>query len=735
MLPLLIAMLLPTGEAPRVREVHVEGADAERVARALESLRGDPATPERLVAAVRGLERDPRLGGVDLELVSVDPRAVDLVVRLDGLPRRVASLRVALQGAPEDAEASWRLAKQIQAVEQPFRLTEGRPFHPYLLRLDLETVRRYYLGRGHRHVQINRIVQEREGLVEVLIKVTPGPRFRIEAVEILGFEEPDLLRRIESRPGGVERPVPWIIEADAERIRGRACRKGFPQAKVRVSGQESGAAISLTFTVEPGPARRVGQMEVVGYALPPALDLALHPEGPFCPDLLDVARAQLEGFLRDHGHPRASLLFETSARGDEVDVKLTVDTGGVVRVGRVWFEGNLVTSERVLRQRLSVEEGAVFSQAAIDSSVQSLLRSGLFKQVHARVLPGAKRGEAYVSFTLVERELVSIDVLNTSLTLHNLDVTDVEPAAELLESGATLRGAGQELTFYAQDTWQGLRYSDRFVERNLFAEAELNRRLDSYGSGLEEAYYELAGGVGLKGFGDRVRLLPRLALELSDISGRPEETEVLVADGLVFDLLAGLRARLDIAELDEERVRYLGVQVDAAYDWIPPVGDDLHAHRLSADLKTHLPLGTNFRGQHYVLTIGVGFKALSVSDGRPAPHLRGAPRIRGYGSIVVERILSGEDTVKLGGTQTTQAKSEVRVPMPYARRHAIAPFFDVASIADEGDGLLDGKHVATGVTYHFSFMEERLEGFVYGVYPFNDEADREFLGLGVDGSF
>ncbi len=73
--------------------------------------------------------------------------------------------------------------------------------------------------------------------------------------------------------------------------------------------------------------------------------------------------------------------------------------------------------------------------------------------------------------------------------------------------------------------------------------------------------------------------------------------------------------------------------------------------------------------------------------------------------------------------------------MPYARRHAFLPFVDVAAASADAADPFIAPSAAAGLAYTFSFLDERLEGFVHGALPFTGEGDPAYAGLGLDGSF
>lgn len=721
-------MLLALASAPPITSVTVtaRGVDTTTIQARLATLVGQPAQPELIAGALRSVE-DICPGGA---AVVVDGGKVR--VRFEGPARRLGRLAVVIGDATPDDDRSWRLLRQIQTYAHPLTLVEGRRFHPFLLEVDRNVVRHYFLGRGFLDVQVDaKVVQDQE-LVSVVLRARPGPRFRVGKVRVEGFPvHPDVRDAMYTRPGERRRPAPWRIDADAERLRAHVCRAGHPDAAVDVRQDRDGAKLAVTFAIRPGRVVKVGRFEVKGRELPAELALPLAPGRPFCQEVLRDTERAILAHLREHGHPDAEVEARSVMRGERADVTVRVHTGGEVRLARVWFEGQAVTRRRVLELLVEVAPGDVFRQSAIDASLQSLLRSGLFKSATARVEPGDRPGTRYLTFVVVERDFVSIDLLATAATLHNLDGSHVAPEVDLLSRGAYLRGSGQSLKVYAADDWQGFLFKDRFSYPTLVWQLAANRRDRSFGSGLDEIYYDGELGVGAEVLSHRARLLPFLLYEWSDISGVPLEG---LASGSVVNTALGVEAAIDVNSLDQERVPYLGLELSARYFYgTTRLGGDASLHRLRTQVLMHVPLGSTRTEQHFVLTVKGVYAILEPTDGVPAPHLRPKPKIRGYGDLVLRRAVE-DGEVEIGAREVTATSVEIRIPLP-ARRHAISPFFDAATMADDGEPNLSNGRVSTGAAYHFSFFEERLEGFVYGVFPLVDDPSEEYFGFGLDGSF
>jgi outer membrane protein assembly factor BamA len=754
--PLFAAAPAFADDTPRVRAVRFGpsmGIPKSQLRAAVGELRGQPASRDRLVQAVLALEAFEAIGGVDVKISEARTGYVDVRFTFDGRRRRVSNVSVTTRprGRP-DRDESWRLQRRIQAL-QNFALGEGRPFHPYFLRLDRDLVERYYLSRGHRDVRITVERQDESGLAGVVIRVRPGPAYTIANVDLAGTEidRRKLLARLATQAGADSHPAPEPIEEDRARITKHFCKRGFADAKVspRVEDLAPGGeddipedAVRVTFDVALGDLHVVDTFRLTGFKLPDDLTKDIAAGKPYCPLTVANAERKVLAYLRDHGHPDATaepvvrIQDARAARGSPRRVALTlkVASKGLVRVGQIWFDGHEVTEESVIRQLMEIEEGDLFRQSEIDDTVQNLLRSGLFKRVEVRSIEGA-RGERHLYFALVEREVVSIDLIEQSLTLHNMDVTDFTTDMAVLSKLRAFRGRGQQLTFYAQPDWQGLAFVDRFVARYMLTQLAANRRTANFGEVVDSTWWDAELGVGVKAFRNRFSLVPLYRFEHADTNDVPEDGSIPLSAGAVVLSSVGGQLQVDVNTRDDERVPYLGLELDARYFYgLSQLGSEREFSRLDSTGAIHLPLGTNSRKQHYVLRLAGQYQRLDmVNDEAPPPHLRLNPTIRGYDRVVLV-LPHGTGDVEVGGLRAVAASVELRIPLPYARRHAIAPFFDGATISD-ADALLDNPHTAAGAVYYFSFFGERLEGFVYGVFPFKDTPDREYIGVGVGGNF
>lgn len=747
-----VAELLPDPAAarpPTVRAVRFTDdrplEPEDRVA--LDALVGHPATDDALDALVRALARADR-PGLDLRLAPADdPALVDVIVHPEPRVRRVGRLRVttAPVGAP-DPEGDRRLMRRIEGLVAPFALEEGHVFHPWLERRDTARVRRYFVEQGHPFARVEARRFDSPGVVDLTWRVDPGPRVAIAEVRVSGLPDPADRPQLETVAGERQAARPWVLAADAERVRRHVCLAGFPDARVDVTAEVRRGRLAVEFAVAPGVPARIAAVDIDAPPLPRAVlaEPPLTAGDPWCPDAADAAASALRRRLEAAARPDADVRWTAEIAPPDgrldapraVRLALTIRDARTVRIERVWFAGNRVTRVDLLRELVTVEPGDLYDPDAIDASVQALRRTALFRRVDARTVPGPDPGTRHLLFTLVEREPFSIDLEQQSLTLHNLDLTDTTTDVRALRAGAALRGAGQRMVLYAQPEWQGLHLFDPYILPILGAEARLDRRTRGFGADVEESWYSLQGDVALRLLADRVIIAPAVLYALTFPEGVSSGAGLPVADDVTLLGALGLRGEARFARLDDERVPYLGARLDArVWRALPAIGSDLDLTRLDVDLDLRLPLRRFEGDRHLVLGVILGASDITRHGPRElAAHQRVTPKIRGFAPLRFRHPV-GEETLRLGGQVAFTGAVELRVPMPYARRHALLPSLDAAALGDRGRDPFDAVFAAPALTYVYSFFDEKLEGFLRVAFPLRTDVDLEYIAFGMDGSF
>ena len=764
---------------PRIRAVRFEGPEGPNRARlsAIASeLSHRPYAPDEIADTVRQLEAVPGLGSVQVERVD-DPAApdeVDLIFHFDGRLRRLARVDFAWGDAPVEAARSWEFYRRIEAATDGFRLVTGEPYHRFLRDMDLDTVHAYYVERGFRDVRLSAqesadgaaIGQARQagqagqagqpghdGLVDLTIRIETGRQYFAEQVTVsggtfAGGPGESLLSALRTQR---DKPLSATdLETDRARVALAQCRLGHPAALVTLlegaatDTAEGERRLAIDFAVVAGPAVRTGRVQVVGRYVPWALvsQLPLREGDPFCPRLVEDARDRVRGFLRDRGFPDPVVSVSTRRRMHRGGLRTTavtfvIESVGDVRVERIWLRGNRVTREDIVQQHFALAEGHLYQQSAVDASIQALRRSGLFKNVEVRVLPGTRSGQVHLVFDLVEQGPVGVNVGRQQLILRNVDVANWPADYEQFEQARAFRGGGQVIDVFAQSDRKGLEWTNEYFNRFLVAELNFNRRLDDTNA-FEETWYTLGFGLGPKAFEGRAAVVPFAELEWTR-SEQAGGEDVPVLDGDAVTLAGGLKLRLDLNRRDEERIPYLGLDADLrGRAGAALMGESFKFTDYQAEARFHVPLWLTRRGQHFVLRLRANVREVFADEsGKLQAHQRFFPQARGYGAhaMAVKFPLEDNQTLTIGGLHAAEAGAEIRLPMPWGRRNAFSPFVDAGTVGDETRALLRDPRFAVGLSYAFSLFRERVEGVVWGAYALHADASPTYTGASLGGNF
>lgn len=116
--------------------------------------------------------------------------------------------------------------------------------------------------------------------------------------------------------------------------------------------------------------------------------------------LTDLVRT-LQDRMQQDGYALGQIVVKPASRPHEpvVDVRIEVQKGQKVRVGRIHIAGLGMTNERVVRQELQQAENADYDVANIRRSIQRLERTGLFEPVQITAHPSYGTESAHTQAT------------------------------------------------------------------------------------------------------------------------------------------------------------------------------------------------------------------------------------------------------------------------------------------------------------------------------------------------
>ena len=242
---------------------------------------------------------------------------------------------------------------------------------------------------------------------------------------------------------------PETLKADMLRLRKYYFDRGFLNTTaniVDVQEDTQTSAVSIEIAIDEGPATVVESVRIAG-TVPPELPsqqvspakLSLQSRDRLNKEDFDKSKSQLVSNMQNAGFARAEVIPDTKVDTDThaANVAFTLRPGDFTSFGRVTITGAKRVPEYVLRREITVQEGEPYSVSKLRDSQKNLRDLGMFRAVTARV------GD-------LEETIGPVDV--------DFEVIERKPRTIELGIGAS--------------SLESVRYSARWIHRNIFGEAE-----------------------------------------------------------------------------------------------------------------------------------------------------------------------------------------------------------------------------------------------------------------------
>lgn len=320
--------------------------------------------------------------GVRLELAVVE-RPVLRVVEYEGL-KRVSKTQI-----------TERIGKDRILLREGGALDQGEL---YRLKSSIEEL---YKEKGFRLAEADYALEEvAPGEVKAVFTIDEGDKVRIADID---FEGNTVFRDVRLRwamkktkeSGLVTRIMkkdiysPANLDEDLENVKVLYRDAGYKniavgEPDIQVTGREAQAGeererrrLAITVPVEEGQRWRLGEIQIEGnerFADELLLSLFRKPRGGWLrSSVIDKGKEAIGELYANSGHLFAQVETETRERDQDVaDLIVHVDEGDQFRVGRIEFEGNTRTKDKVLRRELRVQEGLVLNAGALRNSLRRI---------------------------------------------------------------------------------------------------------------------------------------------------------------------------------------------------------------------------------------------------------------------------------------------------------------------------------------------------------------------------
>ncbi|HEX5034999.1 MAG TPA: POTRA domain-containing protein, partial [bacterium] len=286
-------------------------------------------------------------------------------------------------------------------LRKAITIYEDGDFDDFEVEISRGKLVKFYQERGYAEVKVE---AERKKLDDenyrVTFRILEGPQRRIKAIQFQGNNEVDgdklrdLMRTKENAIGDKGVYLGPLFQEDLKLITDYYAKLGWLDAKVLGWDRGFNAVgdkIILTIDLEEGARSKVKDLTIDGMPEKLKADvwpkLLSRPGEPYSPSRLDEDAQYMLIVLSNNGYPYAKIDKDVKRlEGADWDVKLNVDPGVHVTIGRVLFVGNALTKEKTLRRNMRFKEGSEFSTEKILQSQLNLRRLGAFDAVGIETL-------------------------------------------------------------------------------------------------------------------------------------------------------------------------------------------------------------------------------------------------------------------------------------------------------------------------------------------------------------
>ncbi|MFO0601952.1 MAG: POTRA domain-containing protein [Polyangiales bacterium] len=431
-----LVLRVEEGAGRRVREVAVDGAPAGLEAGVREAMSlgvGDLAAPQRVRTSGDGVTAWLRRRGY------LDARVTPAVEPLDGGGVRV---RVAVDAGVR-CDLVWFGVRALpdDALTEALRLGDEQGWTDSSAASFAARLEEVYARRGWADARV-RVEADApsEGRRAVRVYVREGRQVFVRALHFEGatvLTREELTELVEStaraelpsspRPDrGYLLPErtfdPAVYAAASQRIVEAYRERGYLDAAVATPlaarvGPAGNQGMEVTFRVTEGPRSWLEELVFEGDLTQPSARLAgvwgLPLGVPVSNRELGEARVRLADWYREQGHAFARVEPEVERSPDHTRarVRVVVHEGPRVRVRRVEVRGARTVLPSVVRARLALAEGDVFSLSALRASQRQLYELGIFSAVNVGLEDGdVEAAEKTLLVRVVEERRVGLEL-------------------------------------------------------------------------------------------------------------------------------------------------------------------------------------------------------------------------------------------------------------------------------------------------------------------------------------
>ncbi|HWM94962.1 MAG TPA: outer membrane protein assembly factor BamA [Thermoanaerobaculia bacterium] len=427
LLPLLVTGSIPVGAQPMAPPPPAQSAEAqpsELAGRAIESieLRGLQALQEDTVLYYLGVEPGQPLDEAQLNrnLRQLWDRNLVDDIEVEAVPSgpsgEMVKLVVTVKERPVLRSIDYQGLKRVSKTDiqdklsnQRIRVREGEPMSLGELQRVKTVIEQMYADKGYRFAQARYSVEDvGPNEKRVIFSVDEGNRVRIADIQFEGNEvfsdiRLQLSMKKVKESGLITRMMkkdiydPAKLQEDLDKVRDVYRAAGYKNAVIgeptiavralkpdAVQAKDQKRRMFITVPIDEGDRFKLGEVSIEGNEIYSDQHLLrvfqTRPDSWLRAKVVDEGVKSISDLYHNTGYIYASVEPElVEKEGRVADLVVHVREGDQFKVGRIEFEGNERTMDKVLRRELRLFEGGVVNVGAVRNSVLKIRQLGYFE--------------------------------------------------------------------------------------------------------------------------------------------------------------------------------------------------------------------------------------------------------------------------------------------------------------------------------------------------------------------
>jgi outer membrane protein insertion porin family len=332
----------------------------------------------------------------------------DIRLETDPAPNGGVIVRAVVKERPRIGAVEYRGNKELQTSKITEQLDKdkidlhvGNTVEQTLVRRAAESIKKAYSEGGFEGVTIDTTMEDMsDGEKKIVFNVSEGIKATVARVFFTGNQHfsTRLLRR-QMKEVKENNIVTWIrkknlyipskLDEDLEHIKNYYQDYGytsvaFGEPQITTTGKAKKQRVNITIPIKEGTVHHLGEVTVTGATLLKN-DVFI---GNFPLKKGDVIRRKviqdridaIDEVYRTRGYIYSYINPEYAEKdSNTVDVHIQVFEGDQFRLGRLEFQGNNTTKDKVLRREIFLEEGGIMDMETFKQSIYKLGQLGYFK--------------------------------------------------------------------------------------------------------------------------------------------------------------------------------------------------------------------------------------------------------------------------------------------------------------------------------------------------------------------